>query len=231
MLAITAAATTLTLGLVLHGVTQGPYERTRAATAGPDLVAGVYPGGNNNQPAVPANLIRLEKAPGVIAYSGPFPYLGMTLHANGYAVAAEVEGRGQTSSAVDRPLLTAGSWVRPGQVVLERSFAAALGMGIGNTITLNGSSFLISGIAVSAAIPAYPALCAIGCDLPPPVPAGQPGLIWMTTAELRGFVKPWHQAIVADEPPPRCFGGRRRVRHRLRQHAHCLVGAVPGAMA
>lgn len=33
LLAITAAATTLTLGLVLHGVTNSPYQRTRAATA------------------------------------------------------------------------------------------------------------------------------------------------------------------------------------------------------
>lgn len=86
LLAITAAATTLTLGLVLHGVTSGPYQRTRAATAGPDLVAGVYPGANAGQPAVPANLIPLEKAPGVIAYSGPYPSVVITLRANGYLV-------------------------------------------------------------------------------------------------------------------------------------------------
>ena len=50
LLAITAAATTLTLGLVLHGVTEGPYQRTRAATAGPDLVASVTtgPGGRRS---------------------------------------------------------------------------------------------------------------------------------------------------------------------------------------
>ena len=39
LLAITAATATLTLGLVLHGVTSQPYQQTRAATRGPDEVA------------------------------------------------------------------------------------------------------------------------------------------------------------------------------------------------
>ena len=39
LLAILAATTTLTLGLVLHGITDKPYETTRKATAGPDVVA------------------------------------------------------------------------------------------------------------------------------------------------------------------------------------------------
>ena len=39
MLAITAATATLTLGLVLHGVTNKPYQQTRASTKGPDVVA------------------------------------------------------------------------------------------------------------------------------------------------------------------------------------------------
>ena len=193
LLAITAAATMLTLGLVLHGVTSGPYQRTRAATAGPDLLASVT-SGPNGQPAVPANLTPLEKAPGVTAYSGPYPFLGLTLHAGGYTVPAMVEGRDQELPVVDRPLLTAGSWVRPGRVVLERSFASALGARIGDKITLNGRAFLISGIAVSAAMPAYPALCAIGCVFPENSVGGQPGLIWMTRADMRAAVKPsWGQ--------------------------------------
>ena len=39
LLAITAATATLTLGLALHGVTSHPYQQTRAATNGPDVVA------------------------------------------------------------------------------------------------------------------------------------------------------------------------------------------------
>jgi putative ABC transport system permease protein len=193
LLAITAAATTLTLGLVLHGVTSGPYERTRAATVGPDLVASVGPGPNPNQPAVPAGLIPLEKARGVTAYSGPFPVLGMAVRANGYTASAMVEGRDQAAAAVDRPLLTTGTWARSGEVVLERSFAAALGVKVGNSVILNGRSFHVSGIAVSAAFPAYPALCNVGCDFPTALP-GQPGLIWMTKTDLLVMVKPSYQA-------------------------------------
>ncbi len=39
LLAITAATIVLTLGLALHGVTSQPYQQTRAATRGPDVVA------------------------------------------------------------------------------------------------------------------------------------------------------------------------------------------------
>ena len=39
LLAIAAATTVLTLGLVLRGVLDKPFESTRAATAGPDVVA------------------------------------------------------------------------------------------------------------------------------------------------------------------------------------------------
>jgi putative ABC transport system permease protein len=196
LLAITAAATTLTLGLVLHGVTSGPYQRTRAATAGPDVVARVGGQGSNR-----AALIPLEKAPGVTAYGGPYPVLIMAAHANGYTVPAEVEGRDQAPSPVDRPSLTAGSWIRPGSVVLERGFASALGVGPGDKIMLNGRSFLVSGIAVSAAIPAYPSVCALGCDFPDDLPAAldnqRPGVIWMTETNLKAEISPSASASVA----------------------------------
>ena len=45
LIAIMAATTTLTLALALHGVTSQPYQRTRAATAGPDLLAEYGPAG------------------------------------------------------------------------------------------------------------------------------------------------------------------------------------------
>lgn len=186
LLAITAAATTLTLGLVLHGVTTGPYERTRAATAGPDLVAAVGPG-PDYQSAAPSSLIPLRTASGVTASSGPFPVTFARLSGNGYVGGAMVEGRSQTRSAVDQPVLTAGTWVRPGAVVLERSFATALGTGVGNKISLNGRWFLVSGIAVSAAVPPYPGVCFLGCWRGPGMPNGQPGLMWTTEPDAKSL--------------------------------------------
>jgi putative ABC transport system permease protein len=185
LLAITAAATTLTFGLVLNGITSGPFERTRAATAAPDIVASVSPGQNANQPADLANLTPLAKAPGVAASSGPYPVLGMTLRVNGYRVPAMAEGRDQTSAAVDRPELVAGTWARPGTVVLERSFASALGVKTGQAISLNARRYLVSGIAVSAELPPYPTLCNVGCDFSGSgMPGGQAGLIWMAKPDL-----------------------------------------------
>src|SRR5216683_5073238 len=83
LLAITAATTTLTLGLVLHGVTSQPYQQTRAATAGPDVVASVYPSGPTSpsasgpsggvMPGQLAALKALAQQAGVTAHSGPFP--------------------------------------------------------------------------------------------------------------------------------------------------------------
>jgi predicted lysophospholipase L1 biosynthesis ABC-type transport system permease subunit len=190
LLAITAAATTLTLGLVLHGVTSGPYQRTRAATAGPDLVAKVFPSFNPSQPATRANLLPLRTAPGVIASSGPYPVTFVALRGGGYSATAMVEGRAEAPSATDRPLLTAGTWVRPGAVVLERGFAATLGVGVGNRITLNGRWFLVSGIAVSAAVPPYPGVCLLSCEIGPNMPDTQPGLVWMTEPAAASLATP-----------------------------------------
>jgi hypothetical protein len=66
LLAIMAATTTLTLGLVLHGVTSKPYQSTREATAGPDVVAGVDPPpAGASQPTSPAS----RRWPAVLASS------------------------------------------------------------------------------------------------------------------------------------------------------------------
>ncbi len=208
LLAITAAATTLTLGLVLHGVTNSPYQRTRAATAGPDLVATLFPD-KYGPPAPGANLLALRKAPGIVASGGPYPVTFAALRGGGYLAGAMIEGRSETPSAIDRPEVTAGTWVRPGAVVLERSFAAALRVGVGNTITLNGRRFLVSGIAVSAAVPPYPGVCFLGCWFGPGLPGGEPGLVWTTqpaaeslatSSEPLGWLMELRLADPADAP-------------------------------
>ena len=43
LIAILAATTTLTLGLVVRDAASDPYQSTRAATKGPDVVAGTGP--------------------------------------------------------------------------------------------------------------------------------------------------------------------------------------------
>jgi hypothetical protein len=202
LLAITAATTVLTLGLALHGVTGQPYQQTRAATDGPDVVAqlggqGAAPGqpGRTDQAQVAAQARTLIRAPGVTGSSGPFPVASAVVRVRGLTAAAEVEGRGQGPASVEQPKLTSGGWVRPGGVVLERTFAQALGVGAGDRITLNGRSFTVAGTAVTAAAPPYPNLCyspgggTCGVfDLSrPQFTPGDIGLAWVTEPQARAL--------------------------------------------
>ena len=149
VLAITAATATLTLGLVLHGVTNDPYRNTREATAGPDVVASVGTDPLYGQADL-TGLEALTEAPGVVDHSGPYPVVGAELEADGVtgsrrtirgevvggAAGVWAVGRDPEVAAVDQPELTQGSWVRDGGAVLERGFADALGVGEGDRITL-----------------------------------------------------------------------------------------------
>jgi putative ABC transport system permease protein len=180
LLAIAAATTVLALGLALSGVTNQPYQQTRAATKGPDVVGSLD---------TPGQATALIHASGVIAASGPYPLAYAVLHVNGRTAGAQAEGRTQAPAAVDQPELTAGSWVRPGGVVIERTFAEALGVSVGDRLTLNGQSFTVAGIAVSAAVAPYPNICYSGCALTGylqgyGIGAKDIGLVWMTEAAV-----------------------------------------------
>jgi putative ABC transport system permease protein len=151
VVAIAAATATLTMGLALSGVTaQSPYATTRAATKGPDVVAYLTSASAAND---------LTHASGVANHSGPFPVASATIHFDGRQADVWAEGRAAAAAAVDQPLLTAGSWVRPGGVVIERTFADALGVSVGDRVSLSGRSFAVAGIAVTAAQAPYPNLC------------------------------------------------------------------------
>jgi putative ABC transport system permease protein len=98
-------------------------------------------------------------------------------------------------ASVDQPKLTAGSWVRPGGVVLERTFAAGLGVGAGDRVTLNGRVFGVAGIAVTAASPSYPNLCYYaggGCFAGPPGNDSPRdiGLLWLTRPDALSLATP-----------------------------------------
>jgi ABC-type lipoprotein release transport system permease subunit len=200
LLAIAAGAATLTLGIALHGTTNNPYARTRAATSGPDLVATVLTGGAN--PAGPAttaapggtegsdqadaaSLAPLTSATGVAAHSGPFPVTWTVLRDGPTSTSAELEGRETTPALVDQPQVLHGSWIRPGGVVVEAGFASGVGIHVGDRLTLGATTIDVVGTAVTAAIPAYPNTCtAEGCFLANQVAKHNPGLIWATRSDI-----------------------------------------------
>ncbi len=134
----------------------------------------------------------LVHASGVTGHSGPYPVAGAVLRARGRTAGVEAEGRDQAPASVDQPKLSAGSWVRPGGVVIERTFAEALGVGVGDRVTLNGRPFTVAGIAVTAASPPYPNLCNTRCQLSSPpnmpqLPRNDLGLAWVTQLDARAL--------------------------------------------
>jgi putative ABC transport system permease protein len=179
LLAITAATATLTLGLALNGVTSSPYSRTKAATNGPDVTAFA---------SSTVQAASLSRAGGVSAHSGPYPLASAVLRFRGLAVPVQAEGRDEVPATVDQPDVTEGSWVRPGSVVLERTFAEAIGVTVGDRVMLNERSFRVSGIAVTAAIPEYPGVCYyMTCRAGSQSEESGMGLAWVTQAAARGF--------------------------------------------
>jgi putative ABC transport system permease protein len=178
VVAIAVASATLTMAFALNGVNTNPYQQTMAATKGPDIVAqstnNPYTGVTS--PADLAALQALNHIKGVAAHSGPYPIVGATgpvgpvLRSADLVASVGVEGRGPGVAAVDQPKVTDGTWIRPGGVVVERSFADAASLRVGQTITLNGHPFKVVGFAVTSAF-------------------GFPGtsLIWATEAAARSL--------------------------------------------
>ncbi|SEG72538.1 putative ABC transport system permease protein [Thermomonospora echinospora] len=191
LLALTAATTTLTLGLVLRDAAGDPYQSTREATGGPDVVAGV------DRHAKLSDLEELAGAPGVIDHGGPYPVTPAKLQASGRTSDVQAVGRDATPASVDQPKLIQGDWVSDGGVVVEAAFAKALDVRVGDPVTLDGRSFEVVGVAVTAAMPPYPGgtcIVAVGCasgatpevlaKLPPGL-LQNPGLVWLTQADVR----------------------------------------------
>lgn len=189
LLSLMAATTTLTLGLVLRDTASEPYQRTREATSGPDVIASVA------QADKLSGLEDLAGASGVVQHSGPYPVVPAELQAAGGTSDVQAVGRDAAAAPVDRPKLVQGSWADDGGVVVEAAFAAPLKVHVGDPVKLGGRSFTVAGIAVTAAMPPYPGsscIVAVGCingaipadeNLPPDL-LHNPGLVWLTEADV-----------------------------------------------
>ncbi|MFF4118060.1 ABC transporter permease [Streptomyces sp. NPDC001714] len=194
LLAFTAAMTTLTLGLVLNNVTDQPYQQTRGATAGPDIIALSYPSAADASSGTVPGLAELATDPAVTATSGPFPATWTPLEAKGHKAGAQVVGRDTGTTRVDQPKITSGTWLGgTGSAVVERSFAESVGIAVGDTVRLNDRPFRVSGIAVTAAVPPYPQVCTSGCEQDTTRQQGEEtGQIWVTQAAARSLATQAH---------------------------------------
>ncbi|MEU6866681.1 FtsX-like permease family protein [Streptomyces sp. NPDC046876] len=120
---------------------------------------------------------------GVTAVSGPFRTAAATVESRGARAGVTLRAASAEPPQTGRPLLTAGSWLGPGDggapeagtVVLERSVAGALWAEPGDTVHVTGPdgalhALRVSGIA-EAAEPRYQ-------------PGGAPGIGWVPAAAL-----------------------------------------------
>lgn len=191
ILAITAAAATLSVGLAASFVNNNPFNDTRAVTNGPDIVA--YTTGIGSPSDSRSGLKVIEswsELPGVAAHSPIYPVARPVLRADGHVDAVFAVGRAVTPAALDQPEVTDGHWIGPGTIVVERSFADAMGIKVGQRVTLNGRPYHVGGIAVSAAAPVYPLTARFFS--PGGVPAGfpDPGLVWLTEPDAISLATP-----------------------------------------
>jgi putative ABC transport system permease protein len=173
---VVTTTTTLALALALHHASQNPFERTRAATKGPDYVAQNGPAPGSAQGPSPSQFAPLIHAQAVGATAGPFPVAFTRLTAPRINVPIDAEGRDQGPAAVDQPLLSAGHWVSSSGAVIEQGLAEALGLHVGDTISLGGHQFRVAGIALTTARPFYP--------------ASSPGLVWLTRTDADALATP-----------------------------------------
>jgi putative ABC transport system permease protein len=159
-----AAAATIVLALEVRSSGRDPWQQTFDAANGAHVLASV---------PSQADARALAELPGVTQRGAPVPLATTTVGPSGSTERVELAGlSGRT--AVNRPVLTAGSPLREGGIVLERSLAKALGIEVGATLAVTGSrgpiALSVLGTAVVPSQPRYP--------------RRNPGLAWVTPATL-----------------------------------------------
>ena len=115
----------------------------------------------------------LAELPGVTERGAPVPLATVTVGSPGSTDRAFLAGLSRPT-AVNVPVLTAGSQLREGGIVLERSLADALGIEVGATLAVtSGHGSIDLPVLGTADVPSQPRY-----------PRRNPGLAWVTPATL-----------------------------------------------
>ena len=159
-----AASATIVLALEVRSSGLDPWQQTFDAANGAHVLASVP-----SQAAAQA----LAELPGVSERGAPVPLARATVGPPGSTDRVDLAGLSGLT-AVNVPVLTAGSPLREDGIVLERSLANALGIEVGDTLAVTGRRGSIDlpvlGTAVVPSQPRYP--------------RRNPGLAWVTPATL-----------------------------------------------
>jgi putative ABC transport system permease protein len=161
-----AGAAVATIVLVLEVRSSGidPWQRTFAEANGAHVLAFV---------PSQADAAAIGELAGVTERSAPVPLVQATVGPPGGTDRVELAGLSRRTE-VNIPVRTAGSELRDGGIVLERSLARALGIGVGATLELTSRRGSIEvPILGTAVVPSQPRY-----------PRRRPGLAWVTRATL-----------------------------------------------
>ena len=166
---ITGVVAALVLAVMLLEGALNPWQGLFSRTRGADVLVYLAGGTQASQ---------LRAIPGVTAVAAPYDAASATLVQGAQKSPVQLCGLTPAPPAMSAPLMVAGSWLRasrPDDVVIEASFAAAVRVGLGDQITLDGVdgtsvSMRVTGIADTADQGFYP--------------QWTPGLIWAQPALL-----------------------------------------------
>jgi putative ABC transport system permease protein len=190
----TAAAATIVLALEVGGTARDPWQRTFDAANGAHVLAGV-----RSQ----ADARAIATLPGVAERDAPVPSALATVASGGGTERLRLAGL-RAPARVNAPVRTNGAEAPARGIVLERSFADALGLRVGSTLRLAAAGrpivLPVVGTAVSPSQPRYP--------------RSNPGLAWVPRATLER-IEPdrnrwaWTQAIrLTDRAAASAFAAR-----------------------
>jgi putative ABC transport system permease protein len=185
-IAIAAAAVAMiVLALEVRSSGIDPWQRTFDEAHGAHVLA--------NVPSE-ADAVAIGRLPGVIERSAPVPVVRATMGLRGRIEPVQLAGLTRRTT-VNVPVPTAGSRLREGGIVLERSLADALGIAAGDTLEVRS-------VDGSVAVPV------LGTAVVPSqarYPRSNPGLAWVTRATLER-VEPdrarwrWSEAVRLEDP-------------------------------
>jgi putative ABC transport system permease protein len=158
-----AAAATIVLALEVRSSGRDPWQQTFDAANGGHVLVFAHS---------QADARKIANLPGVTDRGAPVPLVTVTLGPRS-ADRAELAGlSGRT--AVNQPVLTAGSQLRDGGILLERSLARARDIEVGATLELTTRRGLVDlSVLGTAVVPSQPRY-----------PRRNPGLAWVTRTTL-----------------------------------------------
>jgi putative ABC transport system permease protein len=166
---IAGVVAALVLSVMLLAGALNPWQALFDRTRGADVLVYLAGGTQTTQ---------LHTIPGVTAVAAPYDAASATLVQGAQKSPVQLCGMTQTPPVMSAPLMVAGTWLRasqPDDVVIEASFAAAVHVGLGMRIVLDGVDgtsvpMRVTGIADTADQGFYP--------------QWTPGLIWASNSLL-----------------------------------------------